>query len=437
MLVVKPINFDAVRAPGILGMLLFAWAAFKHASRYVAYCVYAFFARGTVVNSRVYFRDIAAWNSYVAPVFVSAFWWLVVALVLTAHYLKLVQYLGFAHLTGMTFSWTDILTSKAWTFGPFGASLVLAIILIFAMLADLICACVVKVGVSDNAKMNQFLSSSACVWIEGFAAVLVGLLAGYVQVSAYYTLFDMAFASAGAPDSLVFATLVRLGHWLPAYGLIVIVLAIIFAMVAEMISNSMNADENRGWMKLLWAYAPTLFFGILLCEMLYWGLVYDVLCIGTIESWMLNAGTVGSIGPYYWSEVFGSWAGYQAYVKSHAVSYITYTDLLWTQLINSGYNPIAAIFGSIGSGLYVVVSFVSLILTSTLFYLLAEIDAVLIAGLNSLLAVFALIALPLVTPIAWAFLLAITGLELAIALLQAYVFITLSSMYLNDVIKLH
>jgi len=32
--------------------------------------------------------------------------------------------------------------------------------------------------------------------------------------------------------------------------------------------------------------------------------------------------------------------------------------------------------------------------------LLAEIDAVLIAGLNSLLAVFALIALPLVTPIA-------------------------------------
>jgi hypothetical protein len=55
------------------------------------------------------------------------------------------------------------LTSKAWTFGPFGAGLVLAIILIFAMLADLICACIVKVGVSDNAKMSQFLSSSACV----------------------------------------------------------------------------------------------------------------------------------------------------------------------------------------------------------------------------------------------------------------------------------
>jgi F0F1-type ATP synthase membrane subunit a len=59
------------------------------------------------------------------------------------------------------------------------------------------------------------------------------------------------------------------------------------------------------------------------------------------------------------------------------------------------------------------------------------------AGLNSIVALVALITLPLITPIAWSFLLAITGLELAIALLQAYVFITLSSMYLNDVIKLH
>ena len=49
----------------------------------------------------------------------------------------------------------------------------------------------------------------------------------------------------------------------------------------------------------------------------------------------------------------------------------------------------------------------------------------------------ALILLPLITPIAWMFLLAITGLELVIALLQAYVFVTLSSMYLNDAIKLH
>jgi len=48
--------------------------------------------------------------------------------------------------------------------------------------------------------------------MEGFVAVLVGLFAGYVQVSAYYTLFDMSFVSAGVPDSLVFGTLVRLAH---------------------------------------------------------------------------------------------------------------------------------------------------------------------------------------------------------------------------------
>jgi hypothetical protein len=42
--------------------------------------------------------------------------------------------------------------------------------------------------------------------------VVIGLFAGYVQVSAYYALFDMAFVSAGAPDSLVFGSLVRLAH---------------------------------------------------------------------------------------------------------------------------------------------------------------------------------------------------------------------------------
>ena len=58
MIIVKPINFNAVRAPGVLGMLLFAWAAFKHAGRYIIHCVYTFVARGIAVNSRVYFRDI-------------------------------------------------------------------------------------------------------------------------------------------------------------------------------------------------------------------------------------------------------------------------------------------------------------------------------------------------------------------------------------------
>jgi F-type H+-transporting ATPase subunit a len=65
------------------------------------------------------------------------------------------------------------------------------------------------------------------------------------------------------------------------------------------------------------------------------------------------------------------------------------------------------------------------------------VDAILVSGLQSLVGLAALILLPLITPLAWMFLLAITGLELVIALLQAYVFVTLSSMYLNDAIKLH
>ena len=71
------------------------------------------------------------------------------------------------------------------------------------------------------------------------------------------------------------------------------------------------------------------------------------------------------------------------------------------------------------------------------YYIVSEIDSILIAGFNSIVGLTALILLPLITPIAWMFLLAITGLELVIALLQAYVFVTLSSMYLNDAIKLH
>lgn len=432
----KPADFTAVRASGIAGMVFFIWAALKHASRIVFYFMYSIVARGTIVNAKTSFSEIVTWNAYVAPVLAPAFWWLVVALILTAHYLKLVQYLGFAQVIGMDFSWVDVFTSKVWTFGPFGVGLVLSIVLVFAMLADLMCACVVKLNLADNAKVTSFLSSSACMWMEGFVAVLVGLFAGYVQVSAYYTLFDMSFVSAGVPDSLVFGTLVRLAHWAPTYAVVTIILAIIFVLVSEMVSNSMSTTEQRAWIKFLWTYAPILVAGLVLFEMLYWGLVYDVLCAGVFEKYIMKVGVIGPPSPYY-SDIFGSWAGYQSWVKAQAISYITYTDLLWDKLTINDINPVLAILGSIASGVYVFVTFMSSTITTTLFYVLSEIDAIFCAGLNCLLLVFALIAFPLVTPIAWMFLLAITGLEMAIALLQAYVFITLSSMYLNDVIKLH
>jgi len=436
MAIIKPAGFNALRAPGIAGMLIFVWAAFKYSSRDVLYRLYSLIARGTSSSAKVAFRDIFAWNTYIAPVLSSAFWWLFIALLLTGHYLKLVQYLGFAHLTGMSFTWTDVLTSQVWTFGPFGAGLVLSIVLVFAMFADFICACWAKTNPAENSKVAQFFASSSCAWLEAAAAVLVGLFAGYVQVSAYYTLFEMAFASAAVPVSLVFGTFVRVAHWAPIYFVVTLVLAVIFTMIAEAVSNSMNADESRPVMKFVWAYGPSLVAGLVLMELLYWGLVYDVLCAGAFESYVMKVGVIGPPSPYY-SDVFGSWAGYVAYTKAQAISYITYTDLLWHQLSVNGYNPLAAVAGSVASGLYVWVTYFSLVLTSSLYYLIAEADAILCAGLSSILAVFAVIALPLVTPLAWSFLLAITGLELAIALLQIYVFITLSSMYLNDVIKLH
>jgi len=95
------------------------------------------------------------------------------------------------------------------------------------------------------------------------------------------------------------------------------------------------------------------------------------------------------------------------------------------------------ILGAIGSALYVVLAFVANVISTFVYYIVTEIDAILIAGLSTLMSLVALVTLPLMTPIAWSVLMAITFLEMFIALLQAYVFVTLSSMYLNDVIKLH
>jgi hypothetical protein len=106
-------------------------------------------------------------------------------------------------------------------------------------------------------------------------------------------------------------------------------------------------------------------------------------------------------------------------------------------LAANGANPAIAMFGTMDSVFYVVLTFVGTTIGTFVLYVVTEIDAILLAGLNSFISLAALILLPLITPLAWTFLLAITGLELVIAFLQAYVFITLSSMYLNDVIKLH
>jgi hypothetical protein len=100
-------------------------------------------------------------------------------------------------------------------------------------------------------------------------------------------------------------------------------------------------------------------------------------------------------------------------------------------------NPLTSIAVAVASGLYLWAGCAVDMLATFVYYGITEIDAILGAGLSALVSMFALVTIPLITPVAWAVLLAITFLEMFIALLQAYVFITLSSMYLNDVIKLH
>ena len=109
----------------------------------------------------------------------------------------------------------------------------------------------------------------------------------------------------------------------------------------------------------------------------------------------------------------------------------------WNAIAAAGINPMLGILGAISSVLYLFVTFLGNFIATDIYYLVNEICLILQAGGQLLITIAALIALPLMTPIAWTVLLAITFLEIFIAGLQAYVFVTLSSMYLNDIIKLH
>jgi hypothetical protein len=58
------------------------------------------------------------------------------------------------------------------------------------------------------------------------------------------------------------------------------------------------------------------------------------------------------------------------------------------------------ILGGVASGVYVFVTFLTSALTAVIYYAICEIDSVLIAGLNSIVALIAVITLPLITPLA-------------------------------------
>jgi len=69
-------------------------------------------------------------------------------------------------------------------------------------------------------------------------------------------------------------------------------------------------------------------------------------------------------------------------------------------LLLNGYNPLVAIVGSVASGFYVFVTVISSTITVVLYYIGSEILAISCAGLNSVVALLALITLPLITPLA-------------------------------------
>jgi hypothetical protein len=69
-------------------------------------------------------------------------------------------------------------------------------------------------------------------------------------------------------------------------------------------------------------------------------------------------------------------------------------------LLVNGYNPLFAIAGSVLSGFYVFVAFISATITAIGYYFYSEVVAISCAGLNSIVALVALITLPLITPIA-------------------------------------
>jgi len=398
--------------------------------------VFALTSRGTSIDSRVSVKEILGWNKYVAPVFSTSFWWVVVTAYLTCKFVQLVHFISFTHMSNVTFGWADIFSSNLFMFGIFGSGIVMATILSVLMLGDVVWAAFNKTTSTFGNKLYSFFSGRAAAWCDTFAAIIVGLFAGWLQVSIYYMTFDVSYVSQLMPASLVYAALTRLNHLALPYVIAFSLLAYVATLVADLISKSMDATETRNYMKWLWNVGPVVLLGLILAEVLYWSLTFDILggawCEARCVANLIANTTVATS-----SVATDLWSGWNSFQGSNMSSYIHTWDNLWYVLTSHGVNPMITVLGSIGSVVYVLMTFVGNSISSILIYLIVELDAIVVAGLSSLVGLLALIVVPLITPLAWAFLLAITFLEMVIAFLQAYVFITLSSMYLNDVIKLH
>jgi len=427
-------SFDMKRQPGVWGMAVYTFAAIKHSFVGALSALLSFISRGTTVPSRVTYKEILTWNSYVAPVFSTGFWWIVVALFATNKFVHLVNFISYAHFAQLSFTWGDVFSSTGvWAFGLLGSGVVMAIVLSFLVLGDFCYSMLYKAAPGTCSKVSSYCDTD---WMDTLAAIVVGLIAGWFQVSIYYALFDMSIAAQLMHDSLVYAAITRVGHYAFPYVLLFGILAYIFTLTAQLITKSMEASEARPVMKLLWNWGPVVILGLILADLMYWALAYDVLCGAYLESsWIYKLSlTTSDIGAF---DTIDIWNQFRIFNANNVVWQIALWDRLWDVLASSGVNPAVAIIGAMDSAVYVVSTFVGTVIGTFALYSVTEIEALLCAGFNSFISLAALIFLPLITPLSWAFLLAITGLELVIGGLQAYVFITLSSMYLNDVIKLH
>jgi len=73
---------------------------------------------------------------------------------------------------------------------------------------------------------------------------------------------------------------------------------------------------------------------------------------------------------------------------------------LYNAVADVGGNVYASVLGGLMSGLYVYLTFAVDSLATLGYYIVSEMDAILIAGFNSMIGLTALILLPLITPLA-------------------------------------
>jgi hypothetical protein len=83
------------------------------------------------------------------------------------------------------------------------------------------------------------------------AAIVFGVAAGCLFVDMHYALFSMAYYSTVVPNTLAFAIVTRLAHVAPLYLIFFIFLITVAVWTSEQISDSMDSNETRMYMRYL------------------------------------------------------------------------------------------------------------------------------------------------------------------------------------------